>query len=133
VLFDRGTHALFEYVNRIGPALDFSQSKPVEVAARDWRTHKEAVRNYVYENFNPGLLPADHSLRKQVFSNIASTSALFLALEPQVFVSKIRCRVFRNWRAAEQYYTNTLRQLKISFTTERSTFADEDESLVAEL
>lgn len=113
-LFDQGTHALFQYINRIGPPLDFNErAKPVSVPVRDWRTHKEAVRNYVYENFNPALLPFDHPLRQQVFSNISSTSALFLALQPQVFVSKIRCRVFRNWRAAESYYTNSLRQLKL--------------------
>lgn len=112
-LFDRGTHALFTCINRIGPALDFnSKAASVSVEAKDWRVHKEAVRNYVFDNFNPGLLPLEHPLRSEIFSNISSTSALFLALEPQVFVSKIRCRVFRNWRAAESYYTNSLRQLK---------------------
>jgi hypothetical protein len=119
-LFYRGTHALFEHINRIGPPLDFgARSNPVTVTANDWRLHKESVRNYVYNNFNPGLLPYDHALRNEVFSNISSTSALFLALEPQVFVSKIRCRVFRHWRAAESYYTNSLRQLKIALVGAR--------------
>ena len=130
VLFDRGTHALFEHINKIGPALDFSnKTKSVPVSANDWRVHKESVRNYVYENFNPGLLPRDHPLHKEVFSNISSTSALFLALQPQVFVSKIRCRVFRNWRAAESYYTNSLRQLKLTFSgaREEAAFIDVDE------
>lgn len=114
-LFDRGSHALFEHINRIGPPLDFSnRTAPVSVPARDWRTHKEAVRNYVYDNFNPGLLPNDHRLRTEVFGNISATSAVFLALEPQVFVSKIRCRVFKTWRAAESYYINSLRQLKLT-------------------
>lgn len=124
-LFDQGTHALFEHINKIGPPLSFDErAKPISVPARDWRVHKEAVRNYVYENFNPGLLPFDHALRQQVFSNISSTSALFLALQPQVFVSKIRCRVFRNWRAAESYYTNTLRQLKLVLAGEAAQIAD---------
>jgi hypothetical protein len=35
-----------------------------------------------------------------------------LALEPQVFVSKIRGRVFRTWKSAEDYYANTLREAK---------------------
>lgn len=116
-LFNRGSHALFEYINRIGPPLDFNnRGTPVSVAAREWRAHKEAVRNYVYDNFNPGLLPNDHPLRTEVFGNISSTSALFLALEPQVFVSKIRCRVFKTWRAAESYYINSLRQLKATLS-----------------
>ena len=116
VLFDRGTHALLEYINGIGPGLVFGQTESVSVKAWVWRAHKEAVRNYVYDNFNPGLLPYEHSLRKEVFNNISSTSALFLALQPQVFVSKIRCRVFRNWRAAESYYANSLRQVKLSLS-----------------
>lgn len=111
-MFDRGTHELFRHLNHVGPPLDFQNSRPVSVEARDWRLHREAVRNFVYENFNPSHLPESNNLRNEIFSNIASTSALFLALEPQVFVSKIRCRIFRHWRAAEAYYINTLRQLK---------------------
>lgn len=127
-LFDRGTHALFGHLNSIGPPLDFqNRSEPVAVSPRDWRTFRESVRNYVYENFNPGLLPFDHSLRNEVFDKISSTSALFLALEPQVFVSKIRCRVFRNWRAAESYYTNSLKQLKITLAGAHSADDSGDE------
>lgn len=127
-LFDRGTHALFEHVNDIGPPLDFqNRTEQVSVNPRDWRTFRESVRNYVYENFNPGLLPPDHPLRNEVFEKISSTSALFLALEPQVFVSKIRCRVFRNWRAAERYYTNSLRQLKYALAEERSDDSADEE------
>ena len=51
---------------------------------------------------------------------MASTSGLFLALEPQVFVSKIRCRVFRNWKAAEDYYSNTLREAKFTLSGDKS-------------
>lgn len=116
-LFDQGTHELFRYLHKVGPTLEYDNAKPVSVAARDWRLHKEAVRNFVYENFNPAHLPDDHPLRNQIFSNISSTSALFLALEPQVFVSKIRCRIFKHWRSAEQYYVNTLRQLKRQLAT----------------
>ena len=50
---------------------------------------------------------------------MASTSGLFLALEPQVFVSKIRCRVFRTRKAAEDYYSNTLREAKFQFKGEK--------------
>jgi hypothetical protein len=73
----------------------------------------------VYQNFNPGLLPQEHPLRREIFENMASTSGLFLALEPQVFVSKIRCRVFRNWKASEDYYSNTLREAKFSLAGEK--------------
>jgi len=111
-MFDNGTHELFRHLHKVGPALSYSNAESVSVDARDWRLHKEAVRNFVYENFNPSHLPENNALRNKIFSNISSTSALFLALEPQVFVSKIRCRIFRHWRAAEAYYVNTLRQLK---------------------
>ena len=84
----------------------------------DWVKVKDSVRNFVYQNLNPGLLPQDHPLRREIFENMASTSGLFLALEPQVFVSKIRCRVFRNWKAAEDYYSNTLREAKFSLIGE---------------
>jgi predicted DNA-binding protein (UPF0278 family) len=50
-------------------------------------------------------------LRQLIFEKISSTAGLFLALEPQVFVSKIRCRFFRTWKAAEDYYANSLREL----------------------
>jgi hypothetical protein len=62
------------------------------------------------------LLPGDNALRQEIFDKITSTAGLFLALEPQVFVSKIRCRIFRSWKAAENYYANSLRQLKGALT-----------------
>lgn len=111
-MFDVGTHELFEHLRTSGPPHTYDDSKDVTVSGREWRLHKEAVRNFVYENFNPSHLPEGNKLRDQIFDNISSTSALFLALEPQVFVSKIRCRIFRHWRAAESYYVNTLRALK---------------------
>lgn len=126
-MFDRGTHELFQHLNEVGPPLDFRNIKPVSVEGRDWRLHREAVRNFVYENFNPSHLPESSDLRKQIFSNITSTSALFLALEPQVFVSKIRCRIFRHWRAAEAYYINTLRQLKRQLAASGKSSAVNDE------
>jgi len=119
VLFDNGTHELFRHLHNVGPGIDFNNRSPVSVESRDWRLHKEAVRNFVYENFNPSHLPEGNRLRDQIFTNISSTSALFLALEPQVFVSKIRCRIFRHWRAAEAYYVNTLRQLKRQLTSSK--------------
>jgi hypothetical protein len=72
----------------------------------------------VFQNFNPGLLPSDHPLRREIFEKIGSTAGLFLALEPQVFVSKIRGRVFRTWKSAEEYYANTLREAKRAFLGE---------------
>ena len=78
-------------------------------------TVKGAVRNFVFQNFNPGLLLYDNASRIDIFERISSTSGLFLALEPQVFVEKIRARVFRTWRAAEDYYANSLREAKRAF------------------
>jgi hypothetical protein len=111
-MFDHGTHELFKHLRTSGPEHTYDDKKSVEVGGREWRMHKEAIRNFVYENFNPSHLPEGNELRDDIFDNISSTSALFLALEPQVFVSKIRCRIFRHWRAAESYYVNTLRSLK---------------------
>jgi hypothetical protein len=123
-LFDRGSRELFGVLNRLGPAVHelrpflgkrgeelVGESPPV-VQLADWKIVKEAIRNFVFQNFNPGLLPPDHSLRKQIFENIGSTAGLFLALEPKVFVSKIRGRIFRTWKAAEDYYANSLREAK---------------------
>jgi hypothetical protein len=76
---------------------------------------KDGIRNYVYQNFNPGLLPDTDPMKLDIFQRIRSTTPLFLALEPTVFVSKIRCRIFRNWKAAESYYANTLRVLRRKF------------------
>jgi len=86
-------------------------SKPI-VGLEDWCDVKEAIRNYVFQNFNPGLLSPEHPLRRQAFENITSTAGLFLALEPKVFVTKIRCRIFRTWKAAEDHYADTLREAK---------------------
>jgi hypothetical protein len=123
-LFYRGSRELFVVLNTFGPPLHeirgvakegkSGRTLPV-VNLDDWKKVKEAIRNFVYENFNPGLLPQDHALRREIFSKISSTAGLFLALEPKVFVSKIRCRIFRNWKAAEDYYANSLREARNYF------------------
>jgi hypothetical protein len=125
-LFYRGSSDLFDVLNQLGPpayqireflynqASNARREKPA-VDLHDWRKVKEAIRNFVHENFNPGLLPDDHPLRKDIFNKIATTAGLFLALEPKVFVSKIRCRIFRNWKAAEDYYSNSLREMRNYF------------------
>ena len=86
-MFDKGTHELFRHLHNEGPRQDYEYKEPVTVDASVWRLHKEALRNFVYENFNPSHLPENNPLRNHIFSSISSTSALFLALEPQVFVS----------------------------------------------
>jgi hypothetical protein len=123
-LFDRGSRELFAHLNSFGPQIHevrafvdpHEKHKPKGVAPsvdlKQWKTVKDAVRNYTYQNLNPALLPSEHPLRRDIFEKISSTSGIFCALEPQVFVSKIRARIFRNWKAAEDYYTNTLRELK---------------------
>lgn len=123
-LFDRGSRELFAHLNSFGPQMheirafvdsnvkEKPKGSPPVVDLHNWRTVKEAVRNYTYQNLNPALLPNEHPLRQDIFEKISSTSGIFCALEPQVFVSKIRARIFRNWKAAEEYYTNTLRELK---------------------
>ena len=137
-LFDRGSHQLFAKLNslpphahEVRPFVDANIPKPKTnppiVALSDWKTVKEAMRNYTFQNFNPGLLPNDHPLRKDIFDKISSTSGLFLALEPQVFVSKIRARIFRNWKAAEDYYANSLRELKRFLEGQEQVEADEEE------
>jgi hypothetical protein len=124
-LFYRGSKQLFETLNQLEPSVYSVKSarsdkgKPPVVDLDDWLKVKDSVRNFVYQNFNPGLLPQDHPLRREIFENMSSTSGLFLALEPQVFVSKIRCRVFRNWKAAEDYYSNSLREAKFSLAGEK--------------
>jgi hypothetical protein len=120
-LFYKGSKQLFSTLNSVGPSVSEVKSAKAKgsvapsVDMDDWLKAKDSIRNFVYENFNPGLLPQDHPLRREIFENMASTSGLFLALEPQVFVTKIRCRVFRTWRAAEDYYSNTLREAKFHF------------------
>jgi hypothetical protein len=125
-LFYKGSRKLFTTLNPLEPSV--SQIKAVKsgknkstpvVDLDDWLKVKDSVRNFVYENFNPGLLPPEHALRQEIFENMSSTSGLFLALEPQIFVSKIRCRVFRTWKAAEDYYSNTLREAKFQFKGEK--------------
>ena len=124
-LFHRGSMELFKELNALGPQFhEFRHilsgdnlvecSRPV-VRLEDWKTTKEAIRNYVFQNFNPGLLSSHNPLRLEIFENISSTSGLFLALEPQIFVSRIRSRIFRTWRAAEDYYSNSLREAKRAF------------------
>ena len=130
-LFLEGSQALFQELNSVGPPLTFSDKphkrKPVEVRDDDWKSIKEAIRNFVFNNFNPGLLPYPHPLRVRIFNGISGTTGLFLALEPQVFVSKIRCRIFRTWKAAEDYYANSLRQAQATFRGEASELLEEDD------
>jgi len=116
--FHRGSGELFRQFNYAGPSASSTRSairnnntEQVKIEHQDWADIKDAIRNYVFNNFNPGLLNDNNSLRAQIFEKISSTAGLFLALEPQVFVSKIRCRFFRTWKAAEEYYANSLRQL----------------------
>ena len=130
---------MFETLNYLEPSTSKTRlalkNKPKEVPVvelRDWAKVKDALRNFVYQNFNPGLLPQEHPLRHEIFENMASTSGLFLALEPQVFVSKIRCRVFRNWKAAEDYYSNTLREAKYALMTGKHDEAEIDDDLDVE-
>ncbi len=123
-LFQEGSHEIFSHIDRLSPNLyeirpfldargeDSGNGNAPVVALSDWKTVKEAVRNFVYQNFNPGLLPFENHLRREIFESIGSTAGLFLALEPKVFVSKIRGRIFRTWKAAEDYYSNSLRETK---------------------
>ncbi|TVR84792.1 MAG: hypothetical protein EA405_00795 [Rhodospirillales bacterium] len=142
-LFHRGSRELFAVLNRLDPPVHALRpfleklggkakaSSPPVVQLNDWKNVKEAIRNFVFQNFNPGLLPGDHPLRQEIFENIGSTAGLFLALEPQVFVSKIRGRVFRTWKAAEDYYANTLREAKRAFLGETIDPEPEDAEAVA--
>lgn len=136
-LFDRGSRELFGVLNKLDPPVHElrpflssagrgSTTSPPVVQLGDWKDVKGAIRNFVFQNFNPGLLPPDHALRREIFEYIGSTAGLFLALEPQVFVSKIRGRVFRNWKAAEDYYANTLREAKRAFEGGRAEADSED-------
>jgi len=125
-LFDKGSRHLFARLNLIPPQVhevrpfvhgsdkegQKPKGTPPTVSLADWNLVKEAMRNFTFQNLNPGNLPMDHPLRQEIFDKISSTSGLFCALEPQVFVSKIRARIFRNWKAAEDYYANSLRELK---------------------
>lgn len=124
-LFHKGTHELFEELAQLDPPLYVvrshieRQQERIEIAAKPLRSIKEGIRNFVFGNFNPGLLSPGNRLRHEIFNKISSTSGLFLSLEPQVFVSKIRCRVFRTWKTAEDYYSNTLHEAKNAFAKGR--------------
>lgn len=114
-LFYRGSRELFQELNKLGPSTFAPDGRraaeaTVGVPADEWRKVKEGIRNFVYNNLNPGLLPQDHALRVEIFSKVSGSAGLFLALEPQVFVSRIRCRIFKTWKAAEDYYANSLRE-----------------------
>lgn len=133
-LFHHGSYELFRSLNSVDPSVhaarairtERGKAPMVQVDARDWVRMKEALRNYTFNNFNPSLLPGDNGLRQDIFDKITSTAGLFLALEPQVFVSKIRCRIFRSWKAAENYYANSLRQLKIALVDGEAATDHED-------
>lgn len=135
-IFDEGSRELFKELNDIRPHLhEFrdslqtgapSQPDAANIPLKDWRKVKETIRNFVYQNFNPGLLSANNPLRQSIFENISSTSGLFLALEPQIFVSKIRARFFRTWLAAEDYYSNTLREARRYFAGQRVALDSDD-------
>ncbi len=136
-LFDRGSRALFTELHQLDPPLhqirpylyDKKTGTPPEIPLKHWRKFKEAARNFIYQNFNPGLLSRDHPLRSEIFDAISSTSGLFLALAPQVFVSKLRCRAFRTWKSAEDYYANSLREAANYFVNneEPEIESDDDE------
>lgn len=74
-LFHRGTLELFEELSRLPPALHdvrpaADAGKKIEVDARSLKRLKEATRNFVYQNFNPGLLSGQHKLRRDIFEKI---------------------------------------------------------------
>lgn len=127
-LFLEGSQALLQELNEVPPGIQFEGSaQDVHVKSRDWQKVKKAIRNFVFNNFNPGLLTYGHPLRARILDGIESTTGLFLALEPQIFVSKIRCRVFRSWKAAEDYYANSLRQAQSQLKGENVTEVIEDD------
>jgi hypothetical protein len=130
-LFLEGSQALFQELNSVGPPLNYKtepyKTKFVQVDNNSWKKVKEAIRNFVFNNFNPGLLSSSHPLRTRIFNGISGTTGLFLALEPQVFVSKIRCRIFRTWKAAEDYYANSLHTAQAAFRGNSSELIDDDE------
>jgi len=127
-LFLEGSQALLQELNEVPPGIQYGAPlEPVEVKGQDWQKVKKAIRNFVFNNFNPGLLRHGHPLRARILDGIESTTGLFLALEPQIFVSKIRCRVFRSWKAAEDYYANSLRQAQSQLKGEPVAEIIEDE------
>lgn len=127
-LFLEGSQALLQELNEVPPGIQFGTSaETVQVKSKDWQKVKKAIRNFVFNNFNPGLLKHGHPLRARILDGIESTTGLFLALEPQIFVSKIRCRVFRSWKAAEDYYANSLRQAQSQLKGEHVAEVIEDD------
>jgi hypothetical protein len=125
-IFNRGSHDLFTYLRDSPPSSQDVRNycygdAPNEPAVDFWELKKvqEAVRNFSFDNFNPGLLPDSHPLRREIFDKISTAAGLFLALQPSVAVSKIRARIFKTWKAAEDYYTNSLREAKRFFTSRR--------------
>ncbi len=120
-IFHFGSFELFKSLNSVPPSLhdlrkmEREKSTVVSVDIQNLIKIKTVLRNYTFNNFNPSLLPRESTLRQEIFDKITSTAGLFLALEPQVFVSKIRCRIFKSWKAAEDYYANSLWQLKSDF------------------
>lgn len=136
-LFDRGSQELFAHINSLKPGShevrNFQHGGGTEpkVPLESWSAAKDAVRNFTFQNFNPGLLPHNNPLRVDIFNKISSTAGLFLALEPKVFVSKIRCRIFRTWKAAESYYANSLRELGEALSGQQVEIS-EDEDMEAE-
>ena len=135
-MFDHGSRELFKELNYLRPHLhefrhllegsNTPDQKCPTVALKNWKKYKEAIRNFVFQNFNPGLLSPNNSLKQRIFEDISSTSGLFLALEPPIFVSKIRARIFRTWLAAEDYYSNTLRDAKRVFEDQNVDVESED-------
>ena len=112
------------------------KNEKIEIEARTILIFQEAIRNFVNNNFNPSLLPDANMMKNDIFEKISSTSALFLALKPQVFVSKIRCRFFKSWKAAELYYANSLRTVAKNYKHMQISESDtdpEEESTVAEV
>lgn len=135
-LFQEGSRELFGEARDFPPPLheirehlrDPDGARAPEMAPDNLRRLKEAVRNFTYDNFNPGLLSPGNPLRRRIFDNITSTTGVFLALDPKVFVSRVRCRIFRTWRAAEDYYANALRDLKNYFRHRQPTEFDDSET-----
>ena len=116
--FHKGASEIFNHLNTIRSYKDRSQdyekskkNQKIEIEAKTILAFQDAINNFVNNNFNPSGLPDGNALKREIFEKISSTSALFLALEPQVFVSKIRCRFFKSWKAAESYYANSLRNV----------------------
>lgn len=120
--FDKCSHHLFKHlndklysiINQISNSENTSPNNSKEISGKLSQI-KDGINNFVYHNFNPASLPHGDPIHDMIFSEIASTATLFLTLEPKIPASKIRCRFFRNWKSAEGYYTNSLRELKKSF------------------